>query len=267
MTRKQWILGAALIMTMGATDAWADKLSLRYDVSVSGLRAMKVKFHSEFTPKTYSATADMKPKGLLKIFLKKKLHLEVSGAFRGTRPQPLSFSYRSRKKGREKQARITWKNGKVAQWQATPAPGSGERKAINQAIAQGALDPLSALFALARSDAKGLCTGRFHVFDGIDVYDLKFARLGATRVRTSAYSGPAMKCRMVYVPIAGMSEGKKQKQLRNPPTFTLWLARVRSAELGPIWVPVQVTGRTKGKPFTAGLVKGRMNGRPLQPAR
>ena len=266
MNRSKWILVAGLALTMGTTDALAEKLSLRYDVGVSGLRVMKVKFYSEFTSGKYSAVARLKPKGLFNVFMKKKLDLEVSGTFNSINPQPIVFHYQSKKKSKRKKAQVRWQNGKVVQWQATPTPGAGERKAIDAAIAKGALDPLSALFALARQDAKTLCTGRFHVFDGVDVYDLKLTQLGRTRIRNSSYSGPAMKCRMVYVPIAGMSERKKKKQLKNPPTFTLWMARVKSAALGPVWIPVQVTGRTKGKPFTASMVKGRMNGGRLQPA-
>ena len=259
------LLTGALLLA-GLSTALAEQLSMRFDVNVSGLRVMKVEFSGNLTPQDYAAEAHIRPKGLARLFMKKKFDMKVTGRFNGTQPQPLTFEYRSKKKKKKKQAHVRWRNGKVAGWKRVPAPGEAERKAIDAAIARGVIDPLSALFALGRREGKELCSGRFHVFDGLDVYDLKLIREGDARVNNDTYAGPAVKCRMIYIPIAGMSEKKKRRQLKDPPVFTLWLARVKSAELGPIWVPVQVEGKTKGKPFSATLVQGRIGGAGLKPA-
>lgn len=267
MKNKARILLTGALLLTGLSSASAETLSMRFDVNVSGLRVMKVEFSGNLTPKDYAAEAHIRPKGFARIFMKKKFDMKVTGRFNGKQPQPLTFEYRSKKKKKKKQAQVRWQNGKVANWQRSPAPGESERKAIDAAIAQGVIDPLSALFALGRRNGKDLCAGRFHVFDGLDVYDLKLIREGDARVDNDTYSGPAVKCRMIYVPIAGMSDDKKRRQLKDPPVFTLWLARVKSAELGPVWVPVQVEGKTKGKPFSATLRQGLIGGAPLRPAR
>ena len=265
MQLRTWMVTAGLMLLAGHSTALAETLSMRFDVSVSGLQVMKVTFSGHVTAKEYAAEARVRPKGFVGIFMKKKLDMKVAGRFDGAVPQPKAFEYRSKKKKKKKQAQVRWQNGKVVHWQRSPAPGDSERQAIEQAL-KGVIDPLSALFALGRRNASAPCTGRFHVFDGLDVYDLKLVQEGRSRISTGAYAGPVTKCRMIYVPIAGMSEDKKRRQLQDPPVFTLWLARVKSAELGPVWVPVQAKGRTKGKPFSATLVKGRLGSAGLQPA-
>ena len=266
MKFRTWVMAMALTGLVGLASASAETLSMRFDVNVSGMRVMKVEFSGNLTPKGYTAEAHVRPKGLMgRLFMKKKLDMMVTGQFDGATPRPLTFEYRSKKKKKKRQARVRWQNGKVVHWERSPAPGASQRQAIEKAL-KGVIDPLSALFALGRRDGKNPCTGRFHVFDGLDVYDLKLAQEGAARVRNRSYAGPAIKCRMIYVPIAGMSDDKKRRQLKDPPVFTLWLARVKSAELGPIWVPVRVKGRSKGKAFSATLAQARIGGGGLQAA-
>ena len=257
------LAGATLLVTSGI--AAAEALKLQFDVYVSGLRVMKVDFDGDISPASYRGAVRARPKGFARMFVKKRLEMRTQGAFDGTRARPAEFHIRSRKKNREKSAVVRWKGGRIVAWTRKPPLAPGERGKV-LAAAAGAIDPLSALFTLGRRKGENPCSGRFHVFDGLDVYDLKLMQVGRTTVRNMNYAGPALKCRMIYVPIAGMSERKKRRQLKNPPVFTVWLARVKSASAGAIWVPVQASGRMKGRPFTASLSDAVLGGGPLRAA-
>lgn len=256
------LAGAVLFATNAAA---AEALKLKFDVYVSGLRVMNVDFNGNVSARSYDGSVRIRPRGFARMFLKKRLEMRTQGIFNDAHAKPQEFHYRSRKKGKEKTAVVRWKGGRIVSWTRKPPTSATERKQVLAAAAR-AVDPLSALFALGRRKESNPCTGRFRIFDGLDVYDLKLVQLGRTKVGNMNYAGPALKCRMIYVPIAGMSEKKKRKQLRNPPVFTVWLARVKSAAAGPIWVPVQAAGRLKGRPFTASLGAAALGGGPLRAA-
>ncbi len=272
-SHRHLITGAMLLATAGAilfsspAPASAEPLQLRFDVHVSGLRVMKVKFDGDISDKSYSGAASMRPKGFAKFFLKNRMDMRVKGRFNDRHAAPVSFSIHTMKKQREKSATVKWNGGLVpASFTRKPPAGAQRAQQVRAAIAKGAIDPLSLLFSIARSNAANPCGGKRRVFDGLTVYDMRLTRVGRENIHNMNYSGPALKCRLVYVPVAGMSEKKKRKRLKNPPVFTVWLARVKSTEAGPIYVPVQAAGRLKGRPFTATLVDAALSGRPLRAA-
>ncbi len=254
------------MLGLGALTAAAEPLSMQFDVYVSGLRVMKVKFNGGIAADSYSGEATMRPKGFAKFFLKKKLDMRVKGRFNDRHARPVSFRMKSRKKGKEKTASLSWSRGLKPSWKRSPAPDARRRQEIDAAIAGGAIDPLSLLFAIGRRDAGNPCAGRARVFDGMSVYDMRLVKVGEEAIRNANYAGPTLKCRLIYIPVAGMSEKKKRKRLKNPPVFTVWLARVNSADAGPIHVPVQAAGRMKGRPFSAILSAASLGGSPLRPA-
>ncbi|GEM_PF-4399320 len=261
-----WI-AAATVAGIMATSAVAEPLNMRFDVYVSGLRVMKVKFDGELKADSYSGSASMRPKGFGGLFVKNRLDMRVQGRFNDAHARPVSFWLKSRKKKKEREATLRWTKGaSTPEWSRKPPVSDAARREIDAAIANGAIDPLSLLFAIGRRQAANPCTGKVRIFDGRTVFDLRLASVGRDAIRNMNYSGPALKCRLVYVPVAGMSEKKKRKRLKNPPVFTVWLARVHSAA-GPVHVPVQASGRMKGRPFTATLSDALLGGKPLRAAR
>ncbi len=71
---------------------------------------------------------------------------------------------------------------------------------------RGALDPSSGLFMLLKSAAAGNCTRQFTIYDGFSLYQATIRDAGISQVRTRQYRGPARKCRLSLVPIAGKAE-------------------------------------------------------------
>ncbi len=258
----------ASVGTMFSNAAVAEPIAMKFYVYVSGIKAMKVKFRGDLQHDSYSGAASLKPKGLAGLFIRKKMHLEVKGRFNDRHVLPIRFSIRAEKKKKVKTATVTWNESTVpASWKRTPPPDAAWQKEVRAAVEKGAIDPLSMLFAIGvRTDANP-CHGKMRVFDGLTVFDIRLAAVREEKIRNMNYNGPALKCRLIYVPVAGMSEKKKRKRLKRPPTFTVWLARVKSSAQGKVWMPVQAAGKSKGRPFTATLVDASLGGGPLRAAR
>ena len=105
------------------------------------------------------------------------------------------------------------------------------------------------------------------VFNGQDVSDLRFT-FEEDAVITSdfqgVYRGPVYKCHMTYVPVAGRLATEFRKSKGDPPTFTVWLAAVRSPALGsPVLVPVFASGTFDGRKFIAYASRATIAGQPL----
>ncbi len=259
---------AAPLLAFGlAMPAHAERVQMRFDVEVSGMKAMKLAFDGDIGKTAYAGSASLSPRGFAKLFIKKSYALQARGRLNGARVSPRHFVMSIDKKGKTRSATVRWRGGKPT-WKRTPPHAATEREAITKALRPGVLDPLSLLIGYARARDAGFCKGRVRVFDGHDVYDIVARRLGTRTVRTARYAGPVIVCRLTYVPGPGsMSEKKKRRWRADPPVYDAWLAKVKSAESGHLYVPVRVSGRYDGRPFTATPTRALIGGRPLQPAR
>ncbi len=257
--------GAVLLAALAASPALAEKVEMRFGVDIGGMNAMSLSFTGDMKRDSYSGRASLAPRGFAKMFIKKSFDLSVSGRFNGDRALPSRFSMVIRKKGRRKTATVRWPGGRPV-WERTPPHGAGERRAIARALRGRVLDPLSMLFHFARAKGTDFCKGRVRIFDGHDVYDIVARKLGSRNARTAVYRGPVLLCQLTYVPVAGQSEKKRRRRLADPPVYTTWLARVKSATVGSLYVPVRVDGRFDGRNFSARPKKALLGGRPLRPA-
>jgi hypothetical protein len=261
-------LGMTLLLTAGAlaflpASLSAEPLNLRYSVDVAGMKAFKVRYQGNLKPGSYEAGASVKPAGLASLFISRRMNMQVRGRLGSPQARPVTFSMTTGKKKKQKHATISWSGGKVASWKRNP-PRSAERAgAIRRAIAaRPVLDPLSMLIEEGLKGPEKFCTGTRRIFDGHTVYDLRFTRLG--RKQDGTFGIPLYRCRMTYVPVAGMSEKKRRKALKSPPVFEVAFAPVLDRDVGTILVPVSARGRLKGKPFHARLAAATIGGRPLK---
>jgi len=264
---RKAVAGAAVVsVLMLSGPALAVPLALNFSVNVGGMNAMKLKFAGDIGKTAYNARVSLRPNGLAGLFIKKSFDLSVKGRFNDAHARPDSFSMTIKKKKKTRVAHVRWAGGRV-QWSRKPGYGADRVKAINAALKGAVTDPLSMLIQQGVSKSANPCKGRVRIFDGHDVYDLVVKRIGADRVRTPVYKGDTIICRLTYVPIAGMSEKKKRRQLANPPVFTAWLGKVKSAAHGWVYMPVKATGSIKGRSFTAIATSASFGGKPLRPAK
>lgn len=140
--------------------------------------------------------------------------------------------------------RLAYGEGGKVEITADP-PTVEARTAREQNLAQGTLDPLSAVVALVDEVIRrGECGGNVAVFDGTRRFDLQAKPAGTGQVEKigmSLYEGPAVQCEITPVFIHGFRQADVDAGLY-PQSATMWLAPVVA---GAPPVPVRVIGRSK----------------------
>ena len=110
---------------------------------------------------------------------------------------------------------------------------------------EGVLDPMSGAFLTARSANPnadlGVCNQMLPVFDGRQRFDLVLKPKKAVRVQNrspTAYSGPAVICRVKFIPIAGYQPGDPGIQMMTQSNeIEVWLMPVRGTQM---YVPYRI---------------------------
>ncbi len=247
------------ILTAGVGSAGAEALNMRYNVKVSGIKVFKVDYEGHLTKNSYEGHARTRPSGFGGLFLSSRSDMRVKGRMGNPSIKPERFFMRKGKKKKMKEATVVFSGGHVKNWQRTPPRNARKTKAINAAIAgRTVLDPLSMLVREGLKGPQAFCQGRQRVFDGHAVYDIVFRKEGTLHDRR--LNGTLYRCRLIYVPVAGMSEKKKRRAKADPPYFDVTFAAVRDRDVGTILVPVSATGRLNGKSFSASMKRGKIGG-------
>ncbi len=259
------LAGALATAATASASARAETVKLRYDIAVAGTHAMTMKFSGDVGRSAYRASVSLRPVGFMSFFIKKSFDLQGEGRITPQGARPSFFTMTIRKKKKTRTGTVRW-NGNRFTWRRVPPLPPERQSAVMRALgSRGAPDPLGLLVGLAGKDPAKGCRGTRRIFDGHDVYDLKLSLKGRKTFRGGIYRGDAVLCRMVHVPVAGMSEKKKRKALADPWVFNVWLAAARSSAAGRLMIPVSAFGRMKGRNFTASLVRASIGGKPLRP--
>jgi len=115
-----------------------------------------------------------------------------------------------------------------------------------------AMDPLAALMELTlRIDATPAnpCGGPLRIFDGKERYDLRLKFVRRLQWNTDVYRGPAIKCDITYIPIAGF-DPKSAQQKAEDKTDLEWanfiLAELDGGDLTPP-IKAELRSRRSGK--------------------
>jgi hypothetical protein len=105
-------------------------------------------------------------------------------------------------------------------------PASAEQKAASR-------DPMSAVAAMSVQVARGGgCAGDFPVFDGRFHYRLELRPEGPGTLRSEAYEGPVMKCKLRYVQVSGYDFGRENER-RRVPQGEIWFAQIAGLPFAP----------------------------------
>lgn len=137
--------------------------------------------------------------------------------------------------------RLTYGDGGAVAIETDP-PTVEARQAREKGLAEGTLDPLSAVVALVNQVIRnGACAGRVAVFDGTRRFDLEASPAGTsevTKIGASLYQGPATECAIEPVFIGGFRQVDVDAGIY-PRQATMWVAPVVA---GAPPVPVRVIG-------------------------
>ncbi len=240
--------------------------NMHYDVDIAGTRIMEVAYRLDLDKTGYQSSISVDSRGILDLFASMGLDMQGHGRINGADPLPLAFQMGSSKQGKDKEVSVSWAPGRVPTTQRSyRLPGDRER-AVADALKTGMPDPLTALLKQGVLAGPHPCAGTERVYNGIEVYDLQFAvdKADTFGVKDGGvYRGPAVKCRITYRPVAGLSDRKMQKYRNDPPRFDIWFAPVATRTMGIVYVPVAAAGTLKGNVFTALATRATLAGAPL----
>jgi hypothetical protein len=241
MKRLGTTVFAAATLVWGSTAFAADSVNADFDVSLGGARIMKASYAATIDGTQYTASFNAKTVGMSKLFSKIKLNLAAQGKVVDGAIRPQSYSYFRKKNDKTKERGLAFTGAG-----ALKTDGAGYEADIVAAVSKGVIDPLSMVLKLSRS-AKP-CSGKHRAFDGRDVFDISLSGGGG---------GGNVVCKITYKPVAGgdVAEGDTA-----PQRYEITLAPVGA---GQGYVPVRITGTSKGAPFEANATSVSVNGTPL----
>jgi Protein of unknown function (DUF3108) len=238
-----WLSAGLLAAAVAVSPAVAaDKIAVSYDVSLGGSRIMKASYAVDIQEQAYTSVLEAKTTGVSKLFSKIKLNLTASGSVVEDSILPKRYDYSRKKNEKRKERNLSFEGSGQLITQGTDYDAG-----ILKAIGKNVMDPLSMLLKLSRSESP--CSGKHRAFDGRDVFDVKLSG-GATQ-------GASVTCAMVYTPVAG---GDVEEGDTEPKIYEITLLRLQN---GKGFVPVRITGSTKGVGFEVNARSVSLNGAEL----
>ncbi|MEP7209879.1 MAG: DUF3108 domain-containing protein [Alphaproteobacteria bacterium] len=130
------------------------------------------------------------------------------------------------------------------------------------------MDPLAAIVQLSlggEATPANPCGGPIRAYDGKQRYDLKLTFAGRIAYRSEAYTGPALKCDVEYVELAGF-KNKTPEQRAKDKGDVQWTNMIL-AELddGAVKPPLKIEARSKAR-GRIGIEATKLTWRPAEPA-
>jgi hypothetical protein len=255
-SRTFWMAAALFAVTQPAlaTDP-ADKVRLRYDVTFSGVRALELRYDASLGTSAYDAKVDVKLKGIAKLLAEFDLEIAAAGNVAPTGLKPARFRMVTSDEEKNRTMDVSWApdGTPLAKRNYTLKP---ERAAqLVTAVKPGMPDPLTVLMSMAVRPEQGLCSGTTRSFNGAEVIDFTFTKLGTENFDKNtkgAYRGPVTRCKLELKPVAGVSEKRLRKWAKKPPVYTLWFAATKAPVTGKaLNVIVAAEGEASGRKFRA----------------
>ena len=232
-------LGAVVsTVAIAATPAGERHISLTYDIFYGGIRATSLEVEVTLNGAGYrleSRVVAQGPFGWLTGF--------VSNAVSEGDIQDQDINLREHRttsewfgEQRSTELRPTINGGINAA--IRPSPEEDDRDPVAPSDTIGTFDPLSASFKAARDIHRAdSCKQTLPIFDGRRRYNLVFRETERTAIKSAPYSGPALRCRMELVRIAGFSRKPFLPRPETPPEAYIWLAQVND---GMPMIPVRM---------------------------
>ncbi len=256
---------ALLADTAGLAAGATDQVSLKYNVHSGGLKIFKISLKMEMNDTDYSLSASIKSKGLINLFDKTKIGMSVSGKTAGARIRPTSYHAKTKSNGRKRDFSLSWDAKRFPHVKRSYTLSTYKSNQLKRSVRPGMVDPLSHLLRFVLQNDKKPCTGSELVYNGKTVAEFRYSYLGTSTLNKKtggAYRGRAIKCRLDYQAVAGLSVKKQKAQDKEPPVFTIWYAPI-SIKGRNLILPVAVNGKIAGRAIKMRLSAGSVSGKPL----
>lgn len=233
----------------------ADKVKLRYDVTFSGVRAMELRYDASLGTTAYNAKVDVALKGIAKMLAEFDMEIAASGNVAATGLKPATFHMVTSDEEKNRTLDVSWSPDGTPLAKRNYTLRAKRAAELVTAVKPGLPDPLTVLMSMAITPQAQLCTGTARSYNGAEVIDFTFTKLGTEefgKETKSAYRGPTTRCKLALKPVAGVSDKRLRKWAQKPPVYTIWFAPALAPVTGKtINVIVAAEGEASGRKFRA----------------
>jgi hypothetical protein len=221
-----------------ATPAAADRFALKYDAAGLGLIPLgTVRINADVSEETYDISTTLVSGGLLNLFERTNIEAAATGRIENGVVRWESYDLDHHYSRKHRQIMMRADPAGVVTAEITPnyrlwgdPPTSDEQK-------QNSRDPLSSLMAMAVDvGITQRCSGSYPTFDGRFHYLLELSGGEVERYNSGGYDGPALRCTMAYIAVAGFES--RDRGRRRVPRGTVWFALAPESRFAP---PVRIT--------------------------
>lgn len=239
---RSLFLVTAMFALQSTTLYGAEKIEIRYEISVGGARVMKATYVSEIDLSAYNSRLSIKSSGMSKWLSDIKLDLSTKGSASGSELMPRAYNYKRVKNDKTRKRKVLFRKDGNIETEKTKFDAT-----MKNAFSVKTLDPLTMLLTLGRSETP--CKGQHRAFDGRDVFDVSFSAAQKT--------GEELVCNAVYTPVAGadFEDGEIEK--------IPYVITMRSLGNSYGFAPVKITGTSKGLPVAIEAKSIQINGKTL----
>lgn len=239
------LVAAAPVETPAPVSGHSAPINLAYEFYAAGFRLATMQATARFSDDSYSISSSGKSSGLAETIARARFESEATGSLGNRGPRPHRFrNFSDTRFGVRSLEMIRDGNG-TFDVTAEPELEPQQAAALRSGLADGTLDPLTAVLYSALRPAAAVCTEKLRVFDGRRVFNLDFKRTGSELLspgNEGMFEGDTVKCELKYVPLAGQSREWKLEQARNPsPPLELWMAPFRrNGSDADVMIPVRM---------------------------
>jgi Protein of unknown function (DUF3108) len=246
---------AALAVSVSTAEAQS-RLEARYSVSLAGIPLGAGTWVVDITGDQYTAVANGRTTGLVKLIANGHGSAGSRGAFQGATVASSGYMANSVSDKKTDDVRMVLRGGVVKEVTAEPPLElSPDRVPVTEAHRKGVVDPMSA--ALIPVSGKGdvlapeACKRKLAIFDGRQRVDIEFVYKRMDQVKADkGYHGPVVVCTVLYNPVAGhRPERDAIKYLIAQRDMEMWLAPIDGTR---VLVPFRFSVPT---PFGIGLLQ------------
>lgn len=224
-------------------EAWPTSVRARFRLSYNGIDVGVLDVNSKTTGDSYSITGSGRVSVLFGLF-KWTGSSHVTGTIDNGTPVPAAYAFEIHPKKVEKSVsiRIGYIDRTAADVAIKPAPRRHtDMIPLVPEDKAGALDPLSAIMMLTKTDGRPPCDRRVNIFDGTQRYDIVFSPKRQTRMPPLSGKGAAEAayvCRITYVPVAGHRDNADTKAYAANRDVEVLLRRIPGSKM---YIPYSVT--------------------------
>ncbi len=230
----------------GSLEARAEKLDVRYRISLAGLSLGTANMSGAVSPSSYQLNIGAKLQGLVGLVLSGSGAAQGSGTIAGGKPSSSGYSLSANNSSMTRTIQMAISNMSVGQVAVDPPfEEHPDRVPLSSTTKKGIVDPIGALVMPASGNPldPAQCNRTLPVFDSFQRFNVTLSYSGTRDVSIRGYQGPVLVCAARYTPIAGHRPTRKQTVfMANNKDMSAWLMPV--GETG-VLLPFRISVKTQ----------------------